>query len=189
MLCNLQIFSGKVYHPEPPHAQSLFLFPIVFGINYRKRGSAASYIVREVRSVRERERERERYREREREREIQRERERERRKWRHLSSAEIGEEVCTSSFLAKTVNLAKSLALFLAKNLHLSFSPLKWRWVHTFRCQNVAAFETVRILRKIRTLRDRFTSVKRCDRGSKHRKKRSNFRLHRPSSHRENESN
>ena len=23
----------KVYHPEPPHAQSLFLFPIVFGIN------------------------------------------------------------------------------------------------------------------------------------------------------------
>ena len=33
MLCDLQIFSGKVYHPEPPHAQSLFLFPIVFGIN------------------------------------------------------------------------------------------------------------------------------------------------------------
>ena len=26
------MFSGKVYHPEPPHAQSLFLFPIVFGI-------------------------------------------------------------------------------------------------------------------------------------------------------------
>ena len=23
----------RVYHPEPPHAQSLFLFPIVFGIN------------------------------------------------------------------------------------------------------------------------------------------------------------
>ena len=22
-----------VYHPEPPHAQSLFLFPIVFGVN------------------------------------------------------------------------------------------------------------------------------------------------------------
>ena len=33
MLCDLEIFSGKVYHPEPPHAQSLFLFPIVFGIN------------------------------------------------------------------------------------------------------------------------------------------------------------
>ena len=29
MLCDLQIFSGKVYHPEPPHAQSLFLFPKV----------------------------------------------------------------------------------------------------------------------------------------------------------------
>ena len=28
-------YSGKVYHPEPLHAQSLFLFPIVkFGINY-----------------------------------------------------------------------------------------------------------------------------------------------------------
>ena len=33
VLCDLSIFSGKVYHPEPPHAQSLFLFPIVFGIN------------------------------------------------------------------------------------------------------------------------------------------------------------
>ena len=34
VLCDLQIFSGSVYHPEPPHAQSLFLFPIVFGINW-----------------------------------------------------------------------------------------------------------------------------------------------------------
>ena len=33
MLYDLQIFFGKVSHPEPPHAQSLFLFPIVFGIN------------------------------------------------------------------------------------------------------------------------------------------------------------
>ena len=24
----------RVYHPEPPHAQSAFLFPIVFGINF-----------------------------------------------------------------------------------------------------------------------------------------------------------
>ena len=31
VLC--KIFSGKVYDPEPPRAQSLFLFPIVFGIN------------------------------------------------------------------------------------------------------------------------------------------------------------
>ena len=33
VFCDLYIFSGKVYHPELPHAQSLFLFPIVFGIN------------------------------------------------------------------------------------------------------------------------------------------------------------
>ena len=50
----------------PSHFPSLFLFPIVFGINYRKR-FRASYIVREVLSVREREREREIQRERERE--------------------------------------------------------------------------------------------------------------------------
>ena len=36
--------------------------------------------------------------------------------------------------------MAKSFALFLAKNvlaknLHLSFSPLEWPWVQTFRCQ------------------------------------------------------
>ena len=42
-LCTL----GTVYHPEPPHAQSLFLFPIVFGIDFLpffdgKKGSAAS---------------------------------------------------------------------------------------------------------------------------------------------------
>ena len=29
----------------------------------------------------------------------------------------------------------KSFALFLDKNLHVSFSHLEWRWVHTFRCQ------------------------------------------------------
>ena len=33
MLCDLQIFSGSVYHLEQPHTQSPFLFPIVFGIN------------------------------------------------------------------------------------------------------------------------------------------------------------
>ena len=35
LICALRSvdFSGKVYHPEPPHAQYLFLFPIVFGIN------------------------------------------------------------------------------------------------------------------------------------------------------------
>ena len=33
-LRSVDFFSGKVFHPEPPHAQSLFLFPIVFGINF-----------------------------------------------------------------------------------------------------------------------------------------------------------
>ena len=33
MLCNLQIFSGCVCHLEQLHAQSTFLFPIVFSIN------------------------------------------------------------------------------------------------------------------------------------------------------------
>ena len=70
--------------------------------NYRKRGSA-SYIVREVLSVRERERERERERDTERE----RERERERRKWRHHCRAKIGDE----------------FTLSLAKNSPFSFLP------------------------------------------------------------------
>ena len=35
--------------------------------------------------------------------------------------------------------LAKSFALFLAKNLHLSFSPLEGRWDRTFRCQKRCA--------------------------------------------------
>ena len=54
-----------------------------------------------------------------------------------------------------------------------------------FSIEHVALFETVpiRILRKICTLC--FASVKwLSDRGSKHQNKRSNFRLHRPSSHR-----
>ena len=33
VLFDLQIFSGGVYPRAQPHAQSLFLFPIVFGIN------------------------------------------------------------------------------------------------------------------------------------------------------------
>ena len=32
-LCDLQILSGSAYHFEQPHAQSLFLIPIVFVIN------------------------------------------------------------------------------------------------------------------------------------------------------------
>ena len=79
VLFDVQV-SQVVFTPQAqPHAQSLFLFPIVLGINYRKRRSA-SYIVREVHSVRERDTERER----------------ERRKWRHHCRAKIGDEFCTS---------------------------------------------------------------------------------------------
>ena len=104
--------------------------------HYRKRGSA-SYIVREVRSVRERERERdterererdterererERYRERERERE--RERGRERRKWRHHCHAKIGDEF--------TLSLATTLPKIRT-----------WRWVYTFPCRKFALFDS-----------------------------------------------
>ena len=132
--------------------------------------------------------------ERAKERDTQREREREREREKErdgsdvtLVALKLAKKFALFLALPKTLKLAKGFALFLAKNLHLSFSPTKWRWVHTFRCQNVAIFETVRILRKIRTLRvlpmpngvtgDRSTE-----------KKRSNFRLHRPS-YRKNESN
>ena len=95
------------------------------------------------------------------------------------------------------LKLAMSFALFLAKNLHLSIGEEFW----TIPCQkfaplpplldgaeftltvakNVSLFETVPDLR--------FASIKWRQRGSKHRNKRSNFRLHRPFSHRKNESN
>ena len=114
MLFDLQIFSGGVYPPSGTSRTISFLFPIVFGINayYRKRRSA-SYTVREVRIRWEREREREPvfspwY----------GDTERDRRKWRHLSSAESGEEFCT--FLApKSCPLVSSLLI-------------KWRRLHTF---------------------------------------------------------
>ena len=37
MPCDLEFFSGCVCHLEQFHAQSLFLFPIVFGINHMAR--------------------------------------------------------------------------------------------------------------------------------------------------------
>ena len=102
----------------------------LFGINYRKRGSA-SYIVREVHSVRERE--------------IQREGEREIRKWRHHCRAKIGDEFCTSpcqkcapqywpKFCTSVSHLLKcaEFTLSIAQNV------------------NVALFETVRILRTVK---------------------------------------
>ena len=74
-----------------------------------------------------------------------------------------------------------SFALFLEKNLHLSFSPLKWRLVHTFRCRKCC---TLRYGSNSPSRTLRFASVKWRDRGSKNRNKRSNFRRHRPSSQR-----
>ena len=96
---------------------------------------ALPYIVREMRSVRERD--------------TERQRQRERRKWLHLSRAEIGNEFFT--FPCQT---AMNFAPFLAKNFHLSigeefctflektnFSRLEGRWVHTFRCQKRCALQ------------------------------------------------
>ena len=57
-------------------------------------------------------------------------------------------------FLAKNLDLSvgEEFCTFLTKNLHLSFSSLDWRWVHTQSvAKNVALFETLRILCKIRT--------------------------------------
>ena len=71
------------------------------------------------------------------------ERERERRKWRHPSSAKIGNK----------------FALSLAKNLHFRSSPPQWRWVQTFCCQQFALFVKIALFvlplsemaRKVRT--------------------------------------
>ena len=116
-LVNLGLLSTKVSVKEP--------FAIT---NYRKRGSA-SYIVREVLSVRERDRER--------------------RKWRHHCRAKIGDEFALS--LAKNLHNWRwaytfpcpKFALF-GPPFTLPVSPFAerspwWRWnlqwVHTFHCQ------------------------------------------------------
>ena len=107
-----------------------------FAIYYRKRGSA-SYVVREVLSVRERERE------------IQTDRERERRKWRHHCRAKIGDEFTLS--LAKNSHRWRRAYTFPCQKFALFVSPFTlpvspfterspwWRWysqrVHTFHCQ------------------------------------------------------
>ena len=86
--------------------------------------------------------------------------------------------------LPKRWNWRNILHFFLPKNRTLVSSLLNCTEFTLSVAKNVALFEAVCILRKICALRDRFTSVKWRDRGSKHRSKRSNFRLHRPSSHR-----
>ena len=103
-----------------------------FFLYYRKRGSA-SYIVREVLSVRERERERKR----------------DRRKWRHHGRAKIGDEFTLS--LAKNSHNWRWVYTFPCQKFALFVSPFTlpvspftersplWRWnsqwVHTFHCQ------------------------------------------------------
>ena len=107
--------------------------------NYRKRGSA-SYIVREVHSVRERERD------------TERERERERRKWRHHCRAKINWRWVLHFSLPKmcTLVLAKSFALFPAKKFAPQFFPLLIGAEFTLSvAKSVALFETVRILRTV----------------------------------------
>ena len=95
---------------------------------YRKRGSA-SYIVREVRSVRERDTERER------------ERKRDRRKWRHHCRAKIGDEFKRSH--AKNSHNCCEFTLSLAKKSHFSFLPSQFlshhcgAEIHTFRFQQI----------------------------------------------------
>ena len=113
---------------------------------YRKSGSA-SYIVREVHSVRERERERE----------IQRERERKREKDRSdvtIVALKLAMSLHFSLPKMCTSVLAKSFALFFAKNLHLSPPPppscLDGAEFTLSVAENVVPFETVCILRTVK---------------------------------------
>ena len=117
------------------------------------------------------------------ERQIQREREKEResvrRTWRHLSSAEIGDEFCTFPCENVHVSISKDLEFCTVpwqKFVPLSRTPLL----------NSAEFTLplhVNTLHSSKQFAFFVASVKWRDRGSKHRNKRSNFRLHRPSSH------
>ena len=86
----------------------------------------------------------------ERERERYRERERERRKWRHLSSAEIGDEICTFP----CQNFAPLFRTALVNNAEFTLSVAKY----------VALFETVRILRLFCQWPDMDRSTKSNDR-------------------------
>ena len=43
-------------------------------------------------------------------------------------------KMCTFKYWRRVLRFS------LPKNLHLSFSPLEWRWVHTFRCQKRCTF-------------------------------------------------
>ena len=146
-------------------------------------GSAEALPILCVRCAR-RERERERERERDTE-ERERERERERESETEVTSSQWrwNWRWILHLFLPKisTLVLTKSLHFSLPK-ICTSVSPLLKGAEFTLSvAKNAALFETVRVLR--------LASVKWRDRGSKHRNKRSNFRLQSPSFHRKNESN
>ena len=114
VLFDLKIFSGGVFPPAQPHAQSLF--SII--------GSAEALPILCVRYFRwERERERERY--------------RQRRKWRHHYRAKIGDEFTLS--LAKLRTIGDELTLSLAKNSHFSFLPSHFPSLHSRRGHHCGA--------------------------------------------------
>ena len=113
--------SGAIVLPIEKMTQiiigSVEALPISLNSNYyRKRGSAF-YIVREVRSVRERERERER-------------------DASDVTLVTLKLAMNFAPFLAKNLHLSigEEFCTFPFQNLHLRFSPLEWRWAHTFRC-------------------------------------------------------
>ena len=116
------------------------------------------------------------------EREIHREREREReRDGSDVTLVALKLAMSFAVFLAKmcTLVLAKSFALFsgLAKNLHLFLGLPSWMALRSH-------FPLPNTLHSLKQFAFFGASVKWRDRGSKHRNKRSNFRLHRSSSHR-----
>ena len=132
---------------------------------------------------RERERERDAERETEREREIYRERERERqrerRKWRHLSSDEICDEFCTFPHQKIAPQFWRRVLECSLPKMCTFFCPLEGRWAHTFRCK-ITLRSSKQFAFFVLFLSNWVTGD---------RNKRSNFRLHRPSSVRKNEWN
>ena len=105
---DLQVFSGGVYSPSATSRTISFSISNSFWY-YRKRGSA-SYIVREVLSVRERERER--YRETERERDGS-----------DVTIVALKLAMNSHFHLPKIRTIGDELTLSLAKNSHFSFLP------------------------------------------------------------------
>ena len=113
------------------------------------------------------------------------ERERERERYRERDGSDV---------TLVALKLAMSFALFPAKKLHLSigeeFCTFLAKNLHLFLgLSSWMALSSHFPLHSSKQFAFFVASFKRRDRESKHRNKRSNFRLHRPSSHRKNESN